>query len=112
MYDMLKAHAPDIYGLKHTLNQNTTNHNLRSTTIRPDDLRLPCHKVTQCKSSFLSQIPPLWNDLPIDLQQISNRKQFKTNLKQNLLNEYKHKVECGNPSCVDQTSHLGSARPH
>ena len=98
---MLKGQCPDIYDLKTTLNQNAQNLNLRSTADCPNDLRLPSHRRTQAKSSFLSHTPYLWNELPDELKQSNTRKQFKTKLKQNMISEYKDKVECNNPSCVD-----------
>ena len=106
MYDMLKGQCPDIYDLKEKLNENAQNLNLRSTVDRPNNLRLLSHKSTQTKSSFLTQTPVLWNELPDDLKQINTRKLFKTKLKQKILIEYKDKVECNNPSCVDRISHL------
>ena len=79
---MLKGQCPDIYDLKTTLNQNAQNLNLRSTVDRPNDLRLPSHRRTQTKSSFLTHTPNLWNKLPDELKLCNTRKQFKTKLKE------------------------------
>ena len=106
LYDMLKGQCPDIYDLKTTLNQNAQNLNLRSTVDHPKDLRLPSHKQTQARSSYLTHTLYLWNNLPDDLKQSNTKKHFKSKLKQNMLSEYKDKVECNNPSCVDRISHL------
>ena len=106
MYDMLKGQCPDIYNLTRNLNQNAENLNLRSTSDRPNDLRLPPYKTAHAKTSFFVLTPILWNELPTDLKQRTTRKQFKTQLKQKMLNDYKDKVECVNPSCVDHASHV------
>ena len=72
LHDMVKGQCPDIYSLRQNINQNVDNLNLRSTANRPDDLRLPSHKSTQTKSSFLFLTPDLWNELPIELKQINH----------------------------------------
>ena len=108
MYDMLKGHCPDVYNLTPNLNQNQPSHALRSTAARPDNLRLPSHNYSKIKTSFLAQTPDHWNNLSDDLKQSVSRKKFKNDLKKNFLQDYKEKIECRNPQCVDRGVHLSS----
>ena len=106
IFDMLKGHSPDIYGLKQEQNMNISQHGLRSATDKPGNLRLPSFNALQVKTSFLSSIPNLWNALPADIQNAATRKQFKAKLKRNILNQYHSKVSCHNPQCTDHRFHL------
>ena len=109
MYDTLKGHCPDVYNLTPNLNQNKPSHALRSTAARPDNLRLPSHNSSKIKTSFLAQTPDNWNNLSDDLKQSVSRKKFKKDLKTIFLRDYKEKIQCHNPQCVDRRSHPSSS---
>ena len=103
-YSMLKGYSPDVYDLK--INQNASaQHSLRSSTNRPTDLRpspigVPCNGL-----SFYTNALNLWNTLPTDVQNLSNRNLFKRNLKSRFLSQYVDHVNCLNPKCTDHHYH-------
>ena len=106
MYDMLKKQCPDIYNLRSNLNRNNSNHATRSQTDNPTNLRLPSYNISKLKTTFLSKIPDLWNKLDEETKNAKTRKSFKTSLKTTMLTDYCDKVECSNPRCSDQRSHI------
>ena len=104
-FRMLRGHSPDIFDF--TLNQNANNahHGLRSSTNRPEDLRLPSFRTGQAGASFLSLSPDLWNTLPKSLQNASTCSQFKNGLKSRILSQYADHLSCSNPRCMDRRYH-------
>ena len=104
-FDMLKGNSPDIYNLVKDQNLNNAQHELRSRTNKPDNLRLPAFSRTQVKSSFLCKTPDLWNALPENIQKSDNRRIFKTKLKKIILDSYGNLIDCKNPQCIDRRFH-------
>ena len=104
-FDMLKGNSPDIYNLVKDQNLNNAQHELRSRTNKPDNLRLPAFSRTQVKSSFLCKTPDLWNALPENIQKSDNRRTFKTKLKKIILDRYDNQIDCKNPQCIDRRFH-------
>ena len=105
IYDMIKNNSPDLYNLSQDQNLHSHYHTLRSTTERPENLRLPTFNAQQGKGSFLSFSPPHWNALPEGLKNANSRKTFKTQLKKIKINDYKDRVECTNTRCIDRRFH-------
>ena len=104
-YDMLKGTSPDIFNLSRNQNAQRQLPSLRSTTERPEDLRIPIPSTTPAQKSFITYISQPWNALPSEIKNASSRKNFKTQLKKILINQYDSKVECSNRSCTDQKYH-------
>ena len=103
-YDMLKGNSPDIYDLSSAQN-GQRQLLLRSTTDRPDDLRMTITHNSNAQKNFLSYIRQPWNDLPTDLKNASSRKSLKNQLKKSIIKEYHTKVQCLNHRCTDRKYH-------
>ena len=104
-YDMLKGSNPDIYDLLNS--QIGQRHiSLRSTTERPQDLRVSIPANTHSPKNFLSYIAQHWNNLPPEIKNASSRKIFKRHLKNHLITQYHTKVQCLNNRCTDKKYHL------
>ena len=64
-FNMLKGHSPDIFNLADDRNRNPDLRPLRSTTNRPENLRLPAYQPNRNTRSFQASTLELWNDLPL-----------------------------------------------
>ena len=104
-YDMLKGSNPDIYDLlKSQIGQRHIS--LRSTTERPQDLRVSIPANLHSPKNFLSYIAQHWNNLPSEIKNAGSRKSFKKHHKNHLITQYHTKVQCLNNRCTDKKYHL------
>ena len=109
-HDMLTGANPDIYDLTSTQN-GQREMSLRSTTERPQDLRLPISVTTHPCKNFLSYISQSWNSLPLEVKNSRSRKSFKLQLKKLLIDQYHTMVQCLNQRCTDRKYHQASNNP-
>ena len=105
MYNMTKGIGPDIYDYQQHLYGENSNHNLRSASQHPNNVKLPPLSSIGNKRSFPCLAPSLWNDLPDNIKQIDSKKRFKKETKELLLQNYLEKCECTNPLCSDRKFH-------
>ena len=103
-YNMLKGNSPDIYNLS-SIQNGQRQLSLRSTTDRPEDLRMTTTHSLHAQKTFLSYIWQPWNDLQTDIKNASSRKSLKTQLKKSIINKYHTKVQCLNHRCTDRKYH-------
>ena len=103
-YDMLKGNCPDIFDLS-TSQNGQSQHALRSTTDRPEDLRSTNSLSASTQKNFLSYIRQPWNNLSAEIKNSNSRKSLKKQLKKLLINSYHTKVQCLNHRCTDKKYH-------
>ena len=105
MYNMTKGIGPDIYDYQQHLLSETSNHNLRSASQHPNNVKLQPLSSILNKRSFPCLTPLFWNDLPDNLKLIDSRKRFKKETKELLLQNYPEVCICTNPLCSDRKFH-------
>ena len=78
-----KGLSPDIFNLVEDRNRNPNLRPLRSSTNRPENLRLPAYQLNRNMRSFQASTLglELWNKLPLELQNASTTNTFKNLLK-------------------------------
>ena len=103
-FNMLKGLAPDVFELIQKQNANSS-HALRSSTNRPDNLRIRAFRAVKNTVSSGCLFSELWNSLPTDLQNSTSCKQLKNQLKTRFLNNYQEDSACTNPKCIDRRYH-------
>ena len=104
IFHMLKGYSPDIFNMNQQLNANRSEHSLRSSSNQPTNLRLAASG-TQRSQSFSNIAPALWNEIPLNIQNVTSKNIFKKHLKNHFLHTYADKVSCANIRCVDQRFH-------
>ena len=102
---MTKGIGPDIYDYQQHLYTEISNHNLRSASQHPNNVKLPPLSSIGNKRSFPCLAPSFWNDLPDNLKQIDSKKRFKKETKELLLQNYLETCVCTNPLCSDRKFH-------
>ena len=105
MYNMTKGIGPKVYDYQQRLFSDNTNHNLRSVSNHPNNIKLQPLSSIGNKRSFPCLAPSFWNDLPDNLKQIDKRKRFKNETKEYLLRNYSETCVCTNPLCTDRKFH-------
>ena len=83
-------------------------HNLRSQTIRPLDLRIPNNKTRAGSNGFSVKGATAWNKLPNEMRAVEQKGRFKLLLKDSILKTYENKTLCLNPRCHDRNNHTCS----
>ena len=105
MFNMTKGIGPNIYDYQQRLYSDNANHNLRSVSNHPNNIKLQPLSSFGNKRSFPFLAPSFWNDLPDNLKQIDSRKRFKNETKEYLLRNYPKICVCTNPLCTDRKHH-------
>ena len=107
VHDCYYNHAPlSIRSSIHTA-QNS-NHNLRSQSVNPLDLKVPNFKSRAGSHSFRQMGSYFWNTFSGDLRAINQKEKFKKALKKLFLESYENKAVCLNPRCRDKGNHTCS----
>jgi hypothetical protein len=101
MFDCIKGNAPENIKKFLRKTSNTSGHNTRSATNKPENIFRKIAKGSAAKRSFRARGPECWNELPAELQDIEKKSKFKIELKKHYLKNYVTKIDCSNSQCND-----------
>ena len=105
VHDIINKRAPIKIASLISLSCDTQSQRLRSQSSNPLLVReqLGRCKVSSC--SFRVKGPTCWNCLPIELQSVTGKTTFKSQLRKHLIAPYQTSLVCTNPRCTDRRHH-------
>ena len=101
VFDCIKGNAPENMKTLFRKRSNNLGHNTRSTASKSENIFRKTAKGSAARRGFRVKGPELWNELPVELQDIEHKKKFKFELKKHYLESYKNRTDCTNTQCKD-----------
>jgi hypothetical protein len=103
-YDCFNREAPESLRELFKYTGSSEGASTRSQRTKPKDIKLTIPETNigpVIKSSFISQAPLFWSDLPDSIQNSNSKDILRSRLKAHLLNQYSTVLLCKNVLCSD-----------